>query len=415
MSHAAVIRSLPSGPSRPAMTRNVSHRPADYMAVDAAAEDLAPLFERAPPITMQAGLAIDVWWRAIALGVLAWLPLVLLAALQELWNPAGRLGSVLAEVGLHARYLVAVPLFVLAERFCAPQLGTILANFVHGGLVADADRAAFDRAIASTQARLRSTVAEVVVVILAYCVSMATVLTYTYEQLPAWALSADRTMLSLAGWWHALVSLPLLLALCLGWLWRVVLWAQLLRSVARLKLRLIASHPDRCAGLAFLGQSVRAFSIVGMAVMMVAAGRSAQLVLGGDATPTQNFYFNIGLAAVLLVVFVAPLLAFTSSLMGAWRHGMLEYGALAARAGHAFEAKWLKADHADGEILEQPDSSALTDLYQVVANVGSLHFVPVSLKDLAMLVVAMLIPFVPVVLLAIPVSVIMANLRGLLF
>ena len=415
MSHAAVIRSLSSTSGRPAMTRNVSRRPADHMAVDAAAEDLAPLFERAPPITMKAALAIDVWRRAIAFGVLAWLPLILLAALQELWNPAVRLGSILAEVGLHARYLLAVPLFVLAERFCAPQLGTILANFIHGGLVADADRAAFDRAIVSTQARLRSTVAEIVIVILAYCVSAVTVLTYTYEELPAWALSVDRTTLSLAGWWHALVSLPLLLALCLGWLWRVALWAQLLRSLARLKLRLIASHPDRCAGLAFLGQSVRAFSIVGMAVMMVAAGRSAQLVLSGGATPTQNFYFNIGLAAALLVIFVVPLLAFTPSLMGAWRHGMLEYGALAARAGHAFEAKWLKADHVDGEILEQPDSSALTDLYQVVANVGSLRFVPVGLKDLAMLVIAMLVPFVPVVLLAIPVSVIMASLRGLLF
>ncbi len=56
-----------------------------------------------------------------------------------------------------------------------------------------------------------------------------------------------------------------------------------------------------------------------------------------------------------------------------------------------------------------------TDLYAVVANVHAIRFVPVDLKDLIPLAAAMLLPFVPVVLLAFPLNVIWAQIKSLLF
>ena len=53
-------------------------------------------------------------------------------------------------------------------------------------------------------------------------------------------------------------------------------------------------------------------------------------------------------------------------------------------------------------MLEKPDFSTVNDLYAVVANVHSIRFVPVDIKDLIMLAAAILLPFVPVVLLAFP-------------
>jgi len=88
--------------------------------------------------------------------------------------------------------------------------------------------------------------------------------------------------------------------------------------------------------------------------------------------------------------------------------------ALANQVGQAFERKWLdqKSEHS---ALDKPDFSATTDLFSIVANVHAIRFVPVDLKDLTTIVVAMLLPFVPVVLLAFPLDAIWAQIKSLLF
>ncbi|MDT3686363.1 MAG: hypothetical protein RO009_15110 [Pseudorhodoplanes sp.] len=212
-----------------------------------------------------------------------------------------------------------------------------------------------------------------------------------------------------------LVSLPLLLVLIFGWLWRLAVWTRLLWLISTFDLRLVASHPDHCAGLGFLGQSLRAFAPVAMALAAVAAGRSAYMVLSGSGLPTPQLAFNFGLMLSLMALFLAPLLVFTPTLTRVWRRGALAYGALADEAGHAFEHKWLGAPQADrGSLLENPDFSAVNDLYAVVANVHAIRFVPVGIKDLIMLAAAILLPFVPVVLLAFPLDEIWKSVASLL-
>lgn len=380
------------------------------------------LFEGAPPAGVLRRLSpaksggSGIARRALLAALLGWAPLLLLSLLQgALWG-SDDAGSFLREVGAHARYLVAVPLLVVAEAGCAPQLNAIVRQFVEGGIVAEGDRGRLAEAAASTSKLLRARAAEAVVIAMAYLIALATLLSHPLDQLPIWAASHGvAPAYSPAGWWHTLVSLPLLLALLLGWIWRIALWGRLLWLVSRLRLRLVASHPDRCAGLAFLGQSVRAFAVVALAIAVIVAGRSAATVLAGGGLPTPQLYSNIGLMAGLVMLLVAPLLSFVPVLLRTWQRGALEYGALAERAGQAFERKWLGQRARDEDMLEQPDFSSTTDLYQVVANVYSIRFVPVGLKDLAALIIAMLLPFVPVVLLAVPASVIWTYARSLLF
>ncbi len=102
--------------------------------------------------------------------------------------------------------------------------------------------------------------------------------------------------------------------------------------------------------------------------------------------------------------------------MQVWRRAAFEYGALAERMGVAFEDKWLNREQLmDPTILEHQDFSATTDLYQVVANIYEMRLIPIDVKSLVMLVGAMLLPFVPVVLLAVPADQILTGLKGLLF
>lgn len=389
------------------------------MSKSAASED--PLFEHAPPSGAQQRLGLlkpgelNIKRRALLFILIGWVPLVLLAIVQSAWFGSGDLASLMRQVGVHARYLVAVPLLVLAEAACAPQLNAIVRHFTASGLVGERDRSRLDDAVASTRRLLRSPAAEIVVIALAYFVVAASLLPQPLDQLPAWAVSGGvAPRYSLAGWWHTLVSLPLLLILIFGWIWRLALWTRLLWLISRLELRLLASHPDHCAGLSFLGHSVRAFATVAFALAVIAAGRSGYLVLAGAGLPTPQMYFNIGLMLTILALFVAPLLVFTQPLLHVWRHGTFEYDALADRVGHAFERKWLNARKVDENALERPDFSATTDLYSIVSNVHAVRFVPVDLKDLIALAVAILLPFVPVVLLAFPTEVIWAQIKSLL-
>lgn len=378
------------------------------------------LFEYAPPVGLQRRLGLaagfNVHHRALMAISIAWAPLLLLAGAQSLWLHKDVVTPLLDEIGAHTRYLVAVPALVLAEISCAPQLNAIVRNFAESGIVGEADHTRLDEAIGSTLGLLQSKVAEFLVIALSYVVVAAAIYSHPADQVPPWATAGGITPIySPAGWWHMLVSLPLLLTLLFGWIWRLILWTRLLWRIARLDLRLAISHPDHCAGLAFLGQSVRAFAIVGFALAAIVAGRSATVVLNGGGLPTPQLYFNIGLMTGIAALFVAPLLVFSPTLIKTWRRAIFDYGGLAERMGQVFERKWLAVRKSDDQVLEKPDFSATADLYQVVSNAYAIRFVPLGLKDLAMLVIAMLLPFLPVVLMAVPADVIWTQIRNLLF
>jgi hypothetical protein len=140
------------------------------------------------------------------------------------------------------------------------------------------------------------------------------------------------------------------------------------------------------------------------------------LVLDGGHLPTSNIFFNVGYLGVLLALIIAPLLAFSPALLKTWRRGTIEYGALAKQIGDAFEGKWFGNDRRlDQSALEMPDFSSTADLYSVAANADAIRFMPVDLKDLLAIVAALLLPFVPVVLLAIPLDVVWSGIKKLMF
>jgi hypothetical protein len=346
--------------------------------------------------------------------LIGWVPIVLLTVAASVVQGSEVITSLLRGAGVHARYLFAVPLLILAEQICATQLTAIVLRFIDSGIVRERDLARLQRAIETTRGLLTSTLAEIVVVMTAYVVVAASISSHPPNSIPVWSKAATG-YLSPAGWWHALISLPLLLILVLGWIWRLILWTQLLWRISRLDLELIASHPDHVAGLGFVGHSLRAFSLVALAVTAVAAGRSAHIVLEGGGLPTPQLLFNAGLLITIAILFTLPLTVFAPVLLQAWRRGVAEYGALARNVGDVFEKKWLHDATPVREGLEKPDFSATTDLYAVVSNVYAIRFVPVDRTSLVALIVAMLLPFAPVALLAIPLDRLWATIQKLLF
>lgn len=380
------------------------------------------LFAGGPPLRLQmkVGLVqpgrLHVIRRVLLFVAVAWVPLGVLAAMEGNLYSVDEGRSFLLDFGAYARYLVAAPLLLAAEVVCVTALSRDAARFVEFGIVAEHDRPRFAAAAASTRRLRDAWFAELSVVIAGFALAAMAAYSIPAEELPAWRRSyAEGAGLSLAGWWNAFVSLPLLLILLLGWLWRIFLWARFLFLVSLLDLQLVAAHPDGAAGLRFIGYSLRAFCLVGAALGAIAAGPVANRVLHGGAALIEYRYLIAGVAVFAVVLCAAPLLTFSHKLLDVWRRGVHQYSALASEFGRRFEHEWLEhRAPMDQTVLERPDFSAATDLYQVVDRVQGLRIVPVDLVSVAMLVGATLLPFGVVVLMALPFDVVFSTVLGLL-
>src|SRR5258705_13945431 len=95
-------------------------------------------------------------------------------------------------------------------------------------------------------------------------------------------MPGGRWNLTLAGYWYVFVSIPILQLLLLRWYVRLFIWYRFLWHISRLNLHLVPTHPDHCAGLAFLGKSSYAFGpiLFAQGAMLAGLGKSRVLYRG---------------------------------------------------------------------------------------------------------------------------------------
>jgi hypothetical protein len=367
---------------------------------------VADPFDAGPYARLQAALQLTrpgaprVVRRALVVAAVAWLPLLVLAAAQGLLLRANPRESLLLDIAAYSRFLVALPLLVVAESVCLPKLGLIARHFGDAGLVGDAERSRYDALIDSSRGLLDHRGMEVGLVLGALVTTLGLGSILYPPTVSTWAvpLSDGVGAPSLAGWWRALVSQPLFLVFTFAWLWRTLVWGRFLWGISRLDLRLIPSHPDLSGGLRFVAVSLRAFSVVALALAVNMAGTVGEMIVVDQRAPTEFQFLVAGLLAFVLLIFAGPLLLLARPLLRARIRGIFAYGELAGALGRRFETKWLSAgDAIDAEALSAPDFSATTDLFSVAANVRAMQVVPFDLKALLPLVLATLLPFVPLV------------------
>jgi len=354
--------------------------------------------------------------RAELVVLVGWVPLVVLAVMQSFILRNQLAKSFFSDFAVYARSLIAAPLFILAEADCIPRLDRVARHFLAAGLVTEPDRARFDDAVTSTRRLLDSGLAELMVAILAYGLVTSLMIYVPPNELPSWYwLKSDYRVLSLAGWWNALVSAPLFILLFFGWLWRVFLWARFLWLMTRLDLRLIPGHPDHAGGLMFVGDSVRAFWLVSFALGAIVAGQVAnRIMFHGESLATFK-HIAIGLVVFVLILFVGPLTLFIGKLRVTKRRGDFVYGALASEVGRQFEHDCLNRERgANEEAPNKQDFSLHSNIYSVVANVYGMKDFPFGLRSLGLLIAVTLLPFVPVALMVMPINVIIKDFAKML-
>jgi hypothetical protein len=343
--------------------------------------------------------------RAALVALIAWLPLIVLSAAQGLGVGPTPQESMWLDIAAHARYLVALPLLVLAESVCLPGLADIANHIGEANLVADASRPQYQALLDSTRRLLASPVTDITIIALAYVLTVAQPLPIYAGDAPTWVdpISSSH-QLSLAGLWRAFISQPLFTVVQIAWLWRIAMWGRFLYGVSRLELNLNPAHPDRAAGLGFMGGSLRVFLLPAFALAVPLAGAVAQEILRGGRSLNEFRYDMGGTLIAEVLLFTAPLLFLSPRLIRERARGVFQYGALATAVGQRFERRWLRevGSIADDRAMASPDFSATTDLYSIASNVNQMQFVPVSLIQLGRLIVAAALPFLPVLATTMP-------------
>jgi hypothetical protein len=353
--------------------------------------------------------------RVIIITLVAWLPLLLLSVFISPHGSA-RL-SFLQDIEAHARFLVALPVLIGGELLVHLRIRPVVRCFVERQIIWPQELPRYDNAIASA-VRLRNSIpVELGLLLLVYTLGVWIWSIRVGLNTSTWyAAAGGRWNLTPAGYWYVFVSIPILQFILLRWYFRLFIWFRFLWHVSRIDLHLIPTHPDRCAGLAFLGKSSYSFGPILFAQGVMLAGVVASRVLyRGESL--LSFKFQIaGFVVFFVLVILGPLLMFTPQLANARRKGLADYGLLAQRYVRSFEQKWIVRDpFTSEELLGAADIQSLADLGNSYALVRDMRPVPFGLDDITRLAAATAAPLVPLLLTIFPADELLLRIIKILF
>lgn len=330
--------------------------------------------------------------RAALFVFLAWgIPLLL--GLPRSFSLEPGEGAYLADLSVWAKFVVAIGAFVLAEQQVEQGLRAQLRQLVIAPIIAPTS---ISRAAAIVSAALRRRDlwwVELGCLLLAVCAAVLSYQNFRVLQSSSWAVEhlPGGNRVTVAGWWSICFSLPLFVFLFTRGVWRHLVWAYLLRGIAKLELRLVATHPDGKGGLGFVARYPNAYSLFVFGMSCAIATQIAKHFINQEISGTTLSIVMGGWLAVVLAFFAYPLSAFTPPLARLKQNGLIVLGAQATRFFRAAERKALGRNiFADAGPEPDPDVADPAKLYDASRKLSTILITRTALVPVA---AAALIPF----------------------
>lgn len=325
--------------------------------------------------------------RAIGVVAISWIPLLLLSM-----GDRADLQSFAADLRVHARLLVSVPVMLLSESVIARRLGLATHQFRAAGLIPPQQLGAFT-ALQSRLTALRDS-RWAIAALVATALVISLLLRVPSD--PVWRVGGGTSI------WYGAVSTPIFWFVVLRWIWRMGLLGVFLLKVSALGVHITPSHPDGKGGLGFLSDAMTSFSWIAFAggmPVVAAAYEKGDVALGPRGFP----HYAVPLVAVGLLVAVlvfAPLFVFSRRLRWHRRKDSLEFSAAAAFQARAFDEAWLKGSQPKpASVLTAPDFSAVADFQATYARSEIGNWNPIKVRSVLIVVMGALHAAVPFLLL----------------
>ncbi len=346
--------------------------------------------------------------RMLFLIAIGWLPLVVLTAL---FHPETLL-SLLKGYDVYARVVIAAPVLLAGQMLMESRFRMVVQHVRDAKLLGADDLVVMDRFIATLARWSDSWLPELLIIVLAYVNTAALWQTRMAEHW-AWGVvgTGAAAHITPAGWYYALLS-QMIYRFLLGLsLWKWLLWTFYMFRLSRLDLKLVPTHPDHHGGIGFLGLSPMGFSAIAFAICAAIGANWRNQILHSGANLMSFKIEAPVLLAILLIVALGPLVFFVPKLARLRRAGIMQYGILAQIHSTDFHEKWIvhRAGHEE-EFLAAPEASTLTDYGASYENIEAMQPFPLDKGGLASLVVAIVVPMIPVILAQIPLAEVLKDL-----
>ena len=345
--------------------------------------------------------------RILAIILLTWAPVVIGAVLEGVAFVGPSEDPLLRHFGIHSRLLIAVPLLLLAEFPMERNVRMVIRHFVQSGIVRPEQHGDLKSILRSCE-RLRDSlwgrllVLAVVAAVVLLGLSGSEMI-HNHELKWATTGSSADAHATFAGQWFMYISRPVYLALLTVWLWRLIVVWSLMAKVSKLDLHLVPGHPDRAGGLAFLDLIVRACNPLMIANSVVLAGRWAHDVKYHQLDVTNLQPVLLVYIAAVLLLFLGPFLMFSKTLLRFKHHATLQYAVLTGDEGRLIDEKWiLRKDVGENALLGPPEIGPMADAITLYETVSKIRPFPLGKEALIGLVVATVLPIIPVFALQIP-------------
>ena len=337
-------------------------------------------------------------------------PLLLLAALERAGT--GRLDPMLSDLSVYARFIVAVPLILVAERSMHVRCMRTIERFARGTFALDEQMTALERSLRRAM-RLRDLrTVEIVLLVLAVLGGQAAL--WGVAGSAGYVESARVGRVTVAQIWYSLVALPFFQFMLARWLWRWALWSRVLWDISRLRLQLVPTHPDHAGGIRLLSDPTFAFAWFASGASSVLASAWATRLLRGDTELSAlALPFSFVAVTAALVVY-GPLLIFVPLMVRQRFEGIRSYGRVALAHSRLFHRRWVEGE-IDDSLLGSPDISSLADLTTAYESLEKMRVVPFGPRSVAAVAIGLVTPMLPLVAIHIPVPELLLRIGKTLF
>lgn len=352
------------------------------------------------------------------LPMLLWMPLLVLSIASGKAVPGTAALPFFADFEVHTRFLLALPLLLIAEILSEQRMRPLLDHFMQRNLVPPDAMQTFRKAVASLAFWRKSSIPEVLLLALVYSIGIL----FIWRRFIAiesgtwyWTADTEGSGLSWAGLWYAYVSLPIFQFVLCRWYFRLFLWALFLWRVSKIKLNLLPAHPDRMGGLGFMVSAVGGIVVFAAAHGTLLAGHLLTRIVSLKASLIEYRMEVVAMVILVLVITLGPLMVLAPQMRRARRLGLEQYGELATDYVAQFNAKWLHGNGKWEDFIGSADIQSLADLGNIYAVVSTMRTVPIAKELIGQIVFATLLPIAPLLLTAMPVDQILKRMVGILF
>jgi hypothetical protein len=354
--------------------------------------------------------------RILAAVLVTWAPLLFLCLGRQTAFSSVPV-PFLFDVATHVRFLIALPLLLIAECMVHQMLHPMIQQTLDRDIITAENKTSFLQWVDRILGWRNSWKAEVALLLIVYAVTYQ-VSSHTALKVTTWYsdFMGPEPRPTPAGVWYTWISMPLFQFILLRWYFRWGLWTVFLLKLSRMPLRLTPTHPDHACGLSYLSHSAIAFAPIVMAMSSIVSGVVAGKILYQGAT-LASFKLELLALIVFLALFsLGPLCLFIPRLARAKREGELNYGVLASRYITSFDTKWvLKGNPSTEALLGSSDIQSLADMANSYAVVNQVRLVPFERNALIQTAAAALIPLLPLILFVIPFDELLMKVLKIIF